>query len=176
MEAERYNDLIRKIRTAAVADLDRLVMLDPFEDLNASPTDQQWESIKAAARQRSQHMATTVPDEPLTPCAWIGVSINATEGPTSTLERGEAATYTFAFTLLGLLRCLLLGKSEIKVHVQVLDIEVPKYSKHDNAAAGLLGTCQGLIECFQENDPWTPEARANAVAALRQGIRELTSE
>lgn len=119
-------------------------------------------------------MATELPDAPLTPSAWIDVTINNADGPTSTLERGESATYTFGFTLLGLLRCLLFWKGEIRVHVQVLDIEVPAYNTTEHAAAALLGTCQGLIECFQANDEWTPEARANAVAALRAGIKDLT--
>lgn len=121
-------------------------------------------------------MATTLPDNPLTPAAWIGVSIEHEEGPTSTLEKGESASYTFEFTWIGLLRCILLRRREINVHVQVIDVQVPEYSKRDIAAAGLLGTCQGLIECFQEGDPWTVEARANAVAQLRQGIQEMIGE
>lgn len=121
-------------------------------------------------------MATELPDAPLTPCAWIACTISGADGPTSTLERGESATYTFGFTFLGLLRCLLFWNRAIKVELQVLDIQVPAYSPKQHAAANLIGTCQELIECFQEGDKWTPEARANAVAALRQGIKDLTSE
>jgi hypothetical protein len=53
--------------------------------------------------------------------------------------------------------------------------ELRRAEDTQKAAARLLGTCQGLIECFEANDPWTPEARANAISELRKGIKELTN-
>lgn len=117
---------------------------------------------------------TERPAASTTPLAWIGLSVDKTEGPTSTLARGESSIYTFEFTWIGLIKTLVFRLREIKIHVQVLDIEVPDDSQRDTALAALIGTCQGLIECFEENDPWTPEARRNAAAELRKGIKEVT--
>lgn len=45
----------------------------------------------------------------------------------------------------------------------------------DVALAALLGTCQGISEVLQHNDPWTPEARQNAIHELRTSIDLVTS-
>jgi hypothetical protein len=122
----------------------------------------------------------------------IMVEVDGAEGPMTGVPLGFTERIQFQYTWTGILRLLLLQNRCVQVEVTILDVAMPDpdyvtaaerasfdawYRKAvmlDRAAGRLLGTCQGLIECFEAGDPWTPEARANAVAELRKGIEEMT--
>jgi hypothetical protein len=118
----------------------------------------------------------------------IQVEVDGEEGPMSGVPLGWTERQEFQYTWTGILRLLLLQNRHVQVEVTILDVagvpestnktaaaaeSLPSSEETIRKAARLIGTCQGLIECFQNNDPWTPEARANAISELRKGIEEL---